>query len=98
MKWLFRKKTSIFFPLLTMAVTLNPVSIVAQTKPEFRGVWVATVDNIDWPSKGNFNGDSQRAEFIKLLDMHQRNGINAMIVQIRPCTDAFSPSQYEPWS
>ena len=98
MKWLFRKKTSIFFPLLTMAVTLNPVSIVAQTKPEFRGVWVATVDNIDWPSKGNFNGDSQRAEFIKLLDMHQRNGINAMIVQIRPCTDAFYPSQYEPWS
>ena len=98
MKWLFRKKTSIFFPLLTMAVTLNPVSIVAQTKPEFRGVWVATVDNIDWPSKGNFNSDSQRAEFIKLLDMHQRNGINAMIVQIRPCTDAFYPSQYEPWS
>lgn len=65
---------------------------------EFRGVWVATVDNIDWPSKGNFDSDSQKAEFIKLLDMHQRNGMNALIVQIRPCTDAFYPSQYEPWS
>jgi uncharacterized lipoprotein YddW (UPF0748 family) len=65
---------------------------------EFRGVWVATVDNIDWPSKGNFDSDSQKVEFIKLLDMHQRNGMNAMIVQIRPCTDAFYPSQYEPWS
>ncbi len=65
---------------------------------EFRGVWVATVDNIDWPSRGNFDSDSQKLEFIKLLDMHQRNGMNAMIVQIRPCTDAFYPSQYEPWS
>jgi uncharacterized lipoprotein YddW (UPF0748 family) len=70
----------------------------AQAKPEFRGVWVATIDNIDWPSQGNFNTDSQKVEFIKLLDMHQRNGINAMIVQIRPSTDAFYPSQYEPWS
>ena len=70
----------------------------AQGKPEFRGVWVATVDNIDWPAKGNFNSDSQKAEFIRLLDMHQRNGINAMIVQVRPAADALYPSQYEPWS
>ena len=70
----------------------------AQTRPEFRGVWVATVDNIDWPKRGDFNTDSQKASFIRLLDMHQRNGINALVVQIRPCTDAFFPSQYEPWS
>jgi len=70
----------------------------AQTRPEFRGVWVATVDNIDWPKQGDFNTDSQKATFIRLLDMHQRNGINALVVQIRPCTDAFYPSQYEPWS
>ena len=75
-----------------------PANSYAQTKPEFRGVWVATVDNIDWPSKGNFNSDSQKVEFIKLLDMHQRNGMNAMIVQVRPVTDAFYPSPYEPWS
>jgi uncharacterized lipoprotein YddW (UPF0748 family) len=70
----------------------------AQPAYEFRGVWVATVDNIDWPSKGNFNTESQKAEFIKLLDMHQRNGMNAVIVQVRPATDALYPSPYEPWS
>jgi len=70
----------------------------AQTTPEFRGVWVATVDNIDWPNKGDYDSDSQKASFIKLLEMHQRNGINALVVQIRPCTDAFYPSPYEPWS
>lgn len=70
----------------------------AQTNFEFRGVWVATVDNIDWPSAGNFNSDSQKVEFLKLLDMHQRNGFNALIVQVRPAADAFYPSQFEPWS
>jgi uncharacterized lipoprotein YddW (UPF0748 family) len=88
-----------FFPsLLLIVYCLLPVASFAQAKPEFRGVWVATVDNIDWPSRGNFNSDSQKVEFIKLLDMHQRNGMNAMIVQIRPVTDAFYPSQHEPWS
>jgi uncharacterized lipoprotein YddW (UPF0748 family) len=84
--------------MLCIACCLLPIVSSAQAKPEFRGVWVATVDNIDWPSKGNFNSDSQKVEFIKLLDMHQRNGMNAMIVQIRPVTDAFYPSQFEPWS
>ncbi len=70
----------------------------AQPKPEFRGVWVSTVSNIDWPSRGNYDPDSQQHEFIKLLDMHQRNGLNAIIAQIRPAADAFYPSQYEPWS
>ncbi len=84
--------------LLFIACSLLPIASFSQAKPEFRGVWVATVDNIDWPSKGNFNADSQKVEFIKLLNMHQQNGLNALIVQVRPVTDAFYPSQYEPWS
>jgi uncharacterized lipoprotein YddW (UPF0748 family) len=70
----------------------------AQPNHEFRGVWVATVDNIDWPTRGNYNTETQKAEFIQLLDRHQRNGMNAVIVQVRPATDAFYPSDLEPWS
>lgn len=84
--------------IFLIAQLLLPVKLQAQSTPEFRGVWVATVDNIDWPGQGNFNTDSQKKEFIHLLDMHQRNGLNALVVQVRPCTDAFYPSQYEPWS
>ncbi len=73
-------------------------SVHSQPAAEFRAAWVATVDNIDWPSKGNYNTDSQKTEFIRILDMHQRNGLNAVIVQVRPATDAFYPSPYEPWS
>lgn len=83
---------------LLITIILHPAIVRAQSPTEFRGVWVATVDNIDWPSQGNFNSDSQKVEFIKLLDMHQHNGLNALIVQVRPCSDAFYPSQYEPWS
>ena len=72
----------------------------AQKSPqyEFRGVWIATVENIDWPSKKGLPSNQQKEEFIKILDMHKRNGMNAVVMQIRPVTDAFYPSQYEPWS
>jgi len=93
-----RQLIRLAFSLIIYFITLLPNQSLGQARPEFRGVWVATVDNIDWPSQGNFNTDSQKTEFIHLLDMHQRNGLNALIVQVRPCTDAFYPSQYEPWS
>lgn len=73
-------------------------SAFTQPKYEFRGVWVATVENIDWPSKRTLSTEAQKREFINLLDMHKRNGMNAVVVQIRPVADAFYPSQLEPWS
>ncbi|MFT3682156.1 MAG: family 10 glycosylhydrolase [Ferruginibacter sp.] len=96
MKFSFCKSFPVFIALT--AIVFSGKHVKAQARAEFRGVWIATVDNIDWPSKGNYNSDSQRVEFTKLLDMHQRNGMNAVVVQIRPCTDAFYPSPYEPWS
>jgi uncharacterized lipoprotein YddW (UPF0748 family)/DNA-binding MarR family transcriptional regulator len=78
-------------PRLDSAVAVRP-------KYEFRAAWVASVENIDWPSKKGLPVDSQKVEFTRLLDMHQRNGLNAVVVQIRPAADAFYPSPYEPWS
>ncbi len=64
----------------------------------FRGVWVATVGNIDFPTSKFLSTDAQKEEFIHLLEMNKKNGMNAVVVQIRPASDAFYPSQYEPWS
>ncbi|MFI5185800.1 MAG: glycoside hydrolase family 10 protein, partial [Chitinophagales bacterium] len=74
------------------------LSIPKPVNYEFRGVWIATVDNTDWPAKGMVDAESQKAEFIRQLDLHKQNGMNAVIVQVRPAADAFYPSQYEPWS
>lgn len=70
----------------------------SQPNYEFRGVWIATVDNIDWPQRGVYTVYSQKAEFIRQLDLHKRNGMNAVIAQVRPSADAFYPSSLEPWS
>ncbi|HEX6313853.1 MAG TPA: family 10 glycosylhydrolase [Gemmatimonadaceae bacterium] len=65
---------------------------------EFRGVWIATVDNIDWPSKPGLPVDSQKAELLALLDHSARIGLNAVIFQVRPAADALYRSELEPWS
>lgn len=68
------------------------------TPREFRGVWVATVDNIDWPSSKNLTSEAQQAEMVKILDAAQALNFNAIILQVRPTCDAIYPSAIEPWS
>jgi uncharacterized lipoprotein YddW (UPF0748 family) len=67
-------------------------------KREFRAVWVATVNNIDWPSKPGLATEQQKKEIIDILNLHAKNGMNAIIMQIRPASDAFYLSELEPWS
>jgi uncharacterized lipoprotein YddW (UPF0748 family)/DNA-binding MarR family transcriptional regulator len=82
----------------TVPSSAQPSLLNPRPKYEFRAAWVASVENIDWPSKKGLPVDSQKVEFTRLLDMHQRNGLNAVVVQIRPAADAFYESPYEPWS
>ena len=65
---------------------------------EFRGVWVATVANIDWPSKPGLPADKQMSEALKILDRCQELGLNAIVLQVRTSCDALYASQLEPWS
>jgi hypothetical protein len=94
----FRKFIGIF--LLTVILTLSITKLIAQdsSNAEFRGVWIATVSNIDWPRSGTQYSDFHKESFVKILDKHKEAGFNAVIVQIRPSTDAFFPSTLEPWS
>lgn len=65
---------------------------------EFRAAWVATVYNLDWPSKPGLPEVSQKAEMVKLLDRAVALGLNAVIFQVRPAADALYASKLEPWS
>jgi len=89
----------LFFSLLFILTTGLFVS--AQTFPpkfEFRAVWVATVANIDWPSKPGLSTEQQQQEVIDILNMHEKLGMNVIILQVRPTADAFYPSAIEPWT
>ncbi|MGN9842829.1 glycoside hydrolase family 10 protein [Nonomuraea sp. H19] len=67
-------------------------------KRQLRGVWIATVKNIDWPSRTGLTAARQKAEYVKILDAAAKRNFNAVFVQVRPASDALYKSSLEPWS
>ncbi len=65
---------------------------------EFRAVWVATVVNIDWPSRPGLASGEQQQEARRILDSAASIGLNAVVLQVRPHCDALYASPLEPWS
>lgn len=65
---------------------------------EFRAAWIATVDNIDWPSRPGLPASEQRKQLVSLLQDCVAAGLNAVILQVRPACDALYVSEIEPWS
>lgn len=94
--------------VLLAVILLTGLTLKAQTdtikqlhptpKREFRGVWIATVVNIDWPQSSHSTSEKQQQELINLLDFHHQAGINAVMLQVRPAADALYAKSREPWS
>lgn len=89
--------SSVLFSFLFILTTFY---LQAQPAPkrELRGVWIASVLNIDYPSIPTTSDYVLKEEWIKLLDKHKAMGINALYVQVRPVADAFYKSDILPWS
>ena len=64
----------------------------------FKGVWVSTVLNLDYPSQRDLTESALKAEADEILDQAQRMGFNALIFQVRPAGDALYRSELFPWS
>ncbi len=90
MKYLF-----VCFMLIGLTVSLKAKEY---PKREMRAAWIATVENIDWPSTSHLTTDEQKAEMIALLDSVKAYNMNAVVFQIRPDADALYASDLEPWS
>ncbi|KPM31660.1 Putative glycoside hydrolase [Croceitalea dokdonensis DOKDO 023] len=84
-------------PLLLILV-LASCAVTRTPKEEFRGVWIATVVNIDWPKQPGDKVEKQKTDFKAILDFYGQLHFNAAIVQIRTAGDAFYPSKLAPWS
>ncbi|MEQ8523782.1 family 10 glycosylhydrolase [Gracilimonas sp.] len=102
-----QKNTAFFLLILTLLFSgcqlLKPIHKKAndphpEIQREFRAAWVATVANINWPSKPGIPVEKQKEEAIALLDMLAETNFNAVIFQVRPQSDALYESQLEPWS
>lgn len=90
------------FLILSLFLISISISANAQNLPkverEFRAVWIATVDNIDFPSAKNLTIEQQKAEIIKDLELAKSLKMNAVVFQVRPMCDALYESKIEPWS
>lgn len=87
--------------LACAAPTSPPPSPLPEPLPEitreFRGLWVATVANIDWPSRSGLPATQHQAELIWILDRAAESGFNAIVLHVRPAADALYASSLEPW-
>ena len=72
--------------------------IPPKVQREFRGVWVATVGNSDWPSKPGLPVPEQKAELLAILNRAVQMRLNVVVFQVRPGCDALYASKIEPWS
>jgi uncharacterized lipoprotein YddW (UPF0748 family) len=80
---------------------VNPVQALTTPPPirrEFRGVWIASVANIDWPSQPGLSTQEQKDELVGMFDRALALRLNAIVLQVRPAADAMYASPYEPWS
>src|SRR6478736_5862867 len=65
---------------------------------EFRGVWIASVFNLNWPSRATLSTADQQRELRELFDKAVSLRLNAVLLQVRPSSDALYQSKLEPWS
>ena len=86
--------------LTSANISFRPVAgvKVAPLQREFRGAWIATVNNIDWPSHPNLTTSQQQKELRTLIGRAAALRLNCVIFQVRPACDAFYVSKLEPWS
>lgn len=95
-------KSSARVSMVGLILVLLSSGLYAQAAPkrEFRGAWIATVSNLDWPSSSLRGADpaSQRSQLASILSSLKSCGLNAVVFQVRPECDAFYPSSIDPWS
>lgn len=95
-------QTHILLAIFCAVTILLPPPISAQERPratrEFRAAWIATVDNIDFPSKRTLSIADQKKELLRDLDLAKDMNMNAVVFQVRPMADALYKSDIEPWS
>ncbi len=96
----FRRASIALLCLFSLAQIVSLSTCYAGNSPkrEMRGIWVATVNNIDWPSSPDLSTAALKREAIVILDRVKGMGLNTIFLQVRPSADAIYRSQIEPFS
>jgi uncharacterized lipoprotein YddW (UPF0748 family) len=87
---------AVLAPLSSSLPALATPEVNLTAPRQFRAMWIATVQRLDWPTPGAV--EAMKAEYVSILDYAVATHINAVIVQVRPTADSFWPNALEPWS
>ncbi len=87
-----------FFILVFLLLLKTQILTAQNPEREFRGIWIATVSNIDFPSKPGLSEEEFKKEYAAIIHQLKELHFNAVIFQIRPAADAFYASEISPWS
>ena len=83
-------------PKLLLSVFLLALALAVSAQAEFRGAWISSVHNLDWPSKKGLPAAAQKAEMVRMLDAAKSLGLTDVFFQVRPEGDALYRSSLEP--
>lgn len=81
---------------LAVATLARSQGAVESQLREMRGIWVASVANIDWPSTPGLSDAALKAEADAIISRSEAMGMNTIFLQVRPCSDAIYKSDIEP--
>ena len=97
-RYMIKKNTFLVCLLLLTIWHHTHAQLLTTPKREFRGAWICTVSNLDWPSSPGLSSDEQKRQLLRILDSLHNTGINAVMFQVRPTADAFYGNGKELWS
>lgn len=93
-----KNRLAIFTLVIIIAVItiFSTKNVMAKDEKKVKAAWISTVYNLDYPKTKGI--ENQKAEFIKVLDNLEKAGINKIVLQVRPKSDALYKSKINPWS
>lgn len=97
MKKILKKLTVIMLAVFMFVGSISYTNNAQAAEKEMRAAWVSTVYNLDWPKTKN-NASKQKQELTQLMDKLKGCGINTIVLQVRPESDALYKSSINPWS
>jgi uncharacterized lipoprotein YddW (UPF0748 family) len=74
------------------------LGVFAGNAQPMKGAWVASVYNLNFPSRVGLSPEIQKAQIRRMIEGAARSGLNALMVQVRAESDALYYSRIEPWS
>ena len=97
MRKILKKITAVMLAAFMILGGIPYVNKAQAAEKEMRAAWVSTVYNLDWPKTKN-NASKQKQELTQLMDKLKGCGINTIVLQVRPESDALYKSSINPWS